>query len=211
LVYLPVHSRLGVRAIRRNIYSAVLAGLLALSAHAAEPKKGWQRLDSCRYLADKNNDGDSFLVQCGRERFYARFYFVDAPEAHAHIAPQLQDQYDYFGVTLDELTRAGGRARDRVQAILGSRPFVIHTKHASAQGRAKTIRYYSLVEVDGRYLHEVLLSEGLARNKGVRVALPTGHPGKSYAAALQQLEDQARLGRRGIWAASDPSRRKSPL
>lgn len=201
---------MGVRTIR-NVYIAVLAGLFALSAHAAEPKKGWQRLDACRYVADKNNDGDSFLVQCGREKFYARFYFVDAPEAYAHIASQLQDQYDYFGVTLDELTRAGGKARDRVQGLLSTRPFVIHTRHASAQGRAKTVRYYSLVEVEGRYLHEVLLSEGLARNKGVRVALPTGHAAKAYAGALQRLEDDARIARRGIWAVSDPAKRKSPL
>lgn len=186
----------------------VAAGLTA-SAHAADKK--WARLEGCRYVADRNNDGDSFLVQCGREKFYARFYFVDAPEAYANIAPQLQNQYDYFGVTLDELTRAGEKARDRVRALLGSRPFVIHTRHASAQGRAKTIRYYSLVEVDGRYLHEVMLSEGLARNKGVRVALPTGQKSRAYAAALQRLEDDARLARRGLWAASDPSKRKLPL
>jgi endonuclease YncB( thermonuclease family) len=56
-----------------------------------------------------------------------------------------------------------------------------------------------------------MLSEGLARNKGVRVALPTGQSAKAYAGALQRLEDDARLARRGVWAASDPSKRKSPL
>lgn len=183
--------------------------VLACGANAAD--KTWSRLDGCRYVADKNNDGDSFLVQCGREKFYARSYFVDAPEAYANVAPQLQDQYEYFGVTLDELTRAGGKARDRVQGLLGTRPFVIYTRHASAQGRAKTIRYYSLVVVEGRYLHEVMLSEGLARNKGVRVALPTGEKPRPYAGALQRLEDDARLARRGLWAASDPSKRKLPL
>ena len=182
---------------------------LALSAHGADKK--WSRLEGCRYVTHKYNDGDSFLVQCGREKFFARFYFVDAPEAYANVASQIQEQYEYFGVTMDEATRAGAKARDRVQSTLTTRPFVIHTRRANAQGRSENTRFYSLVEVDGRYLHEALLSEGLARNKGVRVTLPTGHKGREYAAALQQLEDRARLERRGLWATSVESRRKSPL
>ena len=196
----------------QNIFKqlcAAVAASLALAAQAAD--KNWTRLEGCRYVADKNNDGDSFLVQCGKEKFYARFYFIDAPESDATFPERVREQYDYFGVTMDELTRGGARAREYVQRTLSSRPFVIHTKHASAQGRAKTVRYYSLVEVDGRYLHEVMLSEGLARNVGTRIALPTGQKSKAYASALAQIEDQARLHRKGLWAASDPTKRRSPL
>ncbi len=182
---------------------------LALGVHAADKK--WTRLDACRYVSDKNNDGDSFLVNCGREKFYVRLYFVDTPETDVSYPERVRQQYDYFGVTMDELTRGGSKARDYVQGVLASRTFSIHTKHSGAQGRAKTIRYYGLVVVENRYLHEVLLSEGLARNVGTRVALPTGQKSKPYALALGQLEDRARLERKGLWATSVESRRKSPL
>ena len=77
--------------------------------------KAWTTLEACRYLADKSNDGDSFLVQCGRERFFVRLYFVDAPESDVSFPDRVRQQYEYFGVTLDELTRAGARARAYVR------------------------------------------------------------------------------------------------
>jgi endonuclease YncB( thermonuclease family) len=95
--------------------------------------------------------------------------------------------------------------------VLASRAFTIHTRHADAMGRAKTTRYYGLVQVENRYLHEILLGEGLARNAGTRVALPTGEKAKDYAGALQVLEDRARVQRKGLWSTSDPAKRKSPL
>jgi endonuclease YncB( thermonuclease family) len=90
---------------------------------------------------------------------------------------------------------------------------VLHTKKSFAQGRSKSTRYYSLVQIDGRYLHEILLSEGLARNKGTIVGLPTGEKARAYAATLQKLEDRARLERKGVWANHDPAKRvlNSPL
>ena len=188
--------------------------MFALPGQAAEKKtKPWMRLDGCQYVPDKSNDGDSFLVHCGREQFHVRLYFVDCPETDLSFPERVHEQYDYFGVTMDEATRAGARARDYVSAALRSRPFVIYTKKSFAQGRSKATRYYSLVEVDRRYLHEMLLSEGLARRKGTAVALPTGEKAKAYAAALQGLEDRARLERKGLWATSDPAKRvlKSPF
>jgi endonuclease YncB( thermonuclease family) len=198
--------------LKKTLYIALLGALVAFGAHAADKK--WSRLEGCRYLEHKNNDGDSFLVQCGKEKFFARFYFVDAPEAYANVASQLQEQYEYFGVTMDEATRAGGKARDRVQSLLAVRPFVVHTRKAHGQGRSGNARYLSLVEVDGRYVHEVLLSEGLARAKGTPTTLPTGQKSKDYVPALRRLEDEARTGRRGLWSTSVASRRairNSPL
>jgi endonuclease YncB( thermonuclease family) len=188
-----------------------LAVLVAAGAHAAEPKR-WHTLSACRYVADKSNDGDNFLVQCGREKFHVRLYFVDAPETDADFPERVRQQYEYFGVTLDELTRAGARARDYVQALLGARPFVIYTRYSYAQGRSKNPRYYGLVHIDGRYLHQVLLAEGLARNKGTRIAL-AGQKARDHAKGLQTLEDRARLERRGVWGNHSPSRRvvKSPF
>ena len=180
--------------------------LPALTCHSAEEKQ-WSTLQACRYLADKSNDGDSFLVQCGAEKFFVRLYFVDAPESDASFPERVRQQYEYFGVTQDELTRAGARARDYVQSVLVQRPFVVHTRKAFAQGRSKNTRYYGLVQVDGRYLHQVLLGEGLARNKGSRVGLPGGEKARAHAHALQAMEDQARLQRRGVWASHAPAKR----
>jgi endonuclease YncB( thermonuclease family) len=193
----------------RRLCLAVVAATLVLPAHAADKK--WSRLDSCRYIQDKNNDGDSFLVRCGKEEFYARFYFIDAPESHAAVSKQVQEQFDYFGVTFEQLTRAGGQAGDYVRKTLSGKPFVIHTKKALAQGRSKNTRYFSLVEIDERYLHQVMISEGHARTKGTTTTLPTGERGKQHVESLRKLESQARLARKGIWAVSDESKRKSPF
>jgi endonuclease YncB( thermonuclease family) len=172
----------------------------ATLGHSAETK-AWTTLEACRYVADKSNDGDSFLVQCGRERFFVRLYFVDAPESDVSFPDRVRQQYEYFGVTLDELTRAGGRARAYVESALVQRPFVVHTKKTFAQGRSKATRYYGLVQVEGRYLHQVLVSEGLARNKGSRLGLPSGETARAHAQRLQSIEDHARLQRRGVWAS----------
>lgn len=188
----------------------LFAALLSFSAQASE--KAWHRLDACRYVPDKSNDGDSFLVQCANaKKFFVRLYFVDAPESDASFPERVRQQYDYFGVTMDELTRGGARARDYVQRLLGNRYFSIFTRYSFAQGRSKATRYYGLVVVENRYLHEILLSEGLARNKGSRVSLPTGEKAKIYAAALQRLEDDARVRRKGVWATSVESKRSSLL
>jgi endonuclease YncB( thermonuclease family) len=183
-----------------------LALLVAAGASAAEEKR-WHRLEGCRYVAAEGNDGDNFLVQCARGKFHVRLYFVDAPETDASFPERVRQQYDYFGVTLDELTRAGAKAREYVQALLAPRVFVIHTRYSFAQGRSKVPRYYGLVEVDGRYLHQVLLAEGLARNKGARIAL-AGQNARQHADVLQALEDRARMERRGVWANHSASRRK---
>ena len=182
-----------------------LALLLAASANAAEEKR-WHTLSGCRYVAAEGNDGDNFLVQCDRQKFHVRLYFVDAPETDATFPERVRQQYEYFGVTLDELTRAGAKARDYVRGVLGPRVFVVHTRYTFAQGRSKNPRYYGLVEFDGTYLHQALLAEGLARNKGARIAL-AGQNARQHAQALQSLEDRARLERRGVWANHSVTRR----
>ena len=188
----------------KQLLAGLLFLLVALASHAQEKK--WTTLD-CVYLADKSNDGDSFLVQCGRERFFVRLYFVDAPETDLDFPERVRQQYDYFGVGMDELTRGGSMARDYVNRVLAPRRFAVHTRKVFAQGRSKLTRYYGLVQVEGRYLHELLLEEGLARNRGTRVALPTGHKARAHANALQAIEDRARAFRKGVWANHTPSKR----
>ncbi len=39
-------------------------------------------LTNCQYLAQANNDGDSFRVRAGTNEFLMRLYFVDGPETN---------------------------------------------------------------------------------------------------------------------------------
>ena len=188
----------------KRVCAGLAALLLTLACQAQE--KQWMTLD-CLYVGDKSNDGDSFLVQCGRERFFVRLYFVDAPETNMDFPERVRQQYEYFGVTLDELTRAGLVAQGYVQRLLASRRFAVHTRKAFAQGRSKHTRYYGLVQVEGRYLHEILLEEGLARNRGSAVVLPTGEKAKAHKSTLQAIENRARDFRKGVWAHHNPANR----
>jgi endonuclease YncB( thermonuclease family) len=58
------------------------------------------------------------------------------------------------------------------------------------------------VEVDGKSLGEILVSEGLARTKGVAPSLPTGEKAKAYMERLDDLESAAHEKRLGAWATS---------
>jgi endonuclease YncB( thermonuclease family) len=97
--------------------------------------------------------------------------------------------------------KAGRKARDTARDLLRE-PFVIRTRRASAAGRSTERRYYAIVEVGGKSLAELLVSQGLARTKGVTTNLPTGEHWKVYVERLQALESEARQKRLGIWASS---------
>jgi endonuclease YncB( thermonuclease family) len=164
--------------------------------------KPWQSLENCRYVERDGNDGDSFGVQCGRSKFILRLYFVDAPETRADFGTdRVREQMKYFGVAFEDLLGAGHRANEYSRNALGG-PFTVQTKKSSAPGRSKEQRLYGLVQIGGRWLHEALLAEGLARVKGVTTALPDGTPSRNYLGRLRALESQARAERRGLWARS---------
>lgn len=166
------------------------------------PEKKWQALDNCRYIEHDGNDGDSFRLQCASRKFVLRFYFVDAPETNLKLeADRAREQAQYFGASLDDTLNAGYRARDTVRGLLGG-AFVVLTKRASAPGRSKEPRLYCLVQIGGRWLHETLVAEGLARVKGVTTSLPDGTPSRAYLGRLRDMESRARAERRGVWARS---------
>jgi len=110
-----------------------------------------------------------------------------------------REQSEYFGVTLDETVRAGAKATATVRAML-QEPFVVYTRWATAGGRTREPRYNALVEVGDKSLVEMLVSQGLARTKGVFVKLPTGEKAAVYVKTLETLEREARQKRFGIWA-----------
>src|SRR6266849_1158574 len=164
----------------------LVVGCVSTHSWAAE-RKAWVRLTDCQYVEQAYNDGDSFHVQCGAQVFVVRLYFVDAPESTLRYPDRTREQSEYFGVTLDETLRAGRQATSLVRERLHT-PFVVWTRWASAGGRTKTPRYYSFVEVEGHSLAELLVSEGMARTKGVIAIGPTGEPAHVVQERLQALE-----------------------
>jgi len=185
----------------RRLLLCLLTSLFAVHGFAADKAKAWQTLDHCRYVDRPANDGDSFGVQCGRSKLVLRLYFVDAPEVNLNFGERSREQAQHFGVSLDDTLKAGYQARDLVRNTLGA-GFIVLTKKASAPGRGKEARYYGLVHAGGRYLHEVLIAEGLARAKGVTTTLPDGERSRDYLVKLGAMEERARVQRKGAWAHS---------
>ncbi len=178
---------------------AVLAGFHASNGAAAKPK-AWERL-SCRYVEDKNNDGDSFRVKCEEKDFVLRLYFIDAPETNLRDGERTHQQSEHFGVSLDETMKAGVKATEVARETMkGS--FDVWTKWSSGGGRGKEVRYYGLVEADGKSLVEILVSRGLARIVGQPVPLPNGEKSPAYKKRLAAMESEARKHRVGAWAHS---------
>jgi len=167
----------------------------------ASDKKEWATLADCRYVAHKNNDGDSFHVRCGADEFVLRLYFVDTPETNLTYGERTREQAAHFGASLDETLKAGAKARVFVRDTLRE-PFAVITRKAYAQGAAKDPRYYGMVQVGGKGLDEILVLAGLARVKGVAVNIPGGEKSRAHAERLRVLEEHAKQKRRGLWAAA---------
>ena len=184
-----------------QVTAVTLLLLVALGPSDAAERREWITLTTCQYVAAKDNDGDSFRVRCGTNEFNLRLYFVDAPETNLRYPERTREQSEHFGVTLDETMKAGTKARDTVRELLRE-PFVVRTRWASAASRSKEPRYYGFVEVGGKSLAELLVSQGLARTKGVSPNLPTGEKAKAYVERLEMLEREARQRRLGIWGSS---------
>jgi endonuclease YncB( thermonuclease family) len=158
-------------------------------------------LTGCRYVANRSNDGDSFRVRCGDKGFIVRLYFVDAPETNLAYPERTGEQAQYFGGMLDQAMKAGKDATDLVRQTLQA-PFTVWTRWGNAGGRSKERRYYALVQVDHRWLDEILTGKGLARRKGVITNLPDGQNWRVHANKLDALEAEAKRQRLGAWGGS---------
>ena len=168
---------------------------------SAGDRKEWVKLTDCRYVDAPDNDGDSFRVRGGDQEFTARLYYVDASETNLRQGERTRDQSIHFGITLDETMKAGEKAKQRTKELL-QKPFVIWTRWATAGGRGRGSRYYVIVEIDGKSLGEILVTEGLARTKGVEPNLPSGEHAKAYMERLDELESDAHEKHLGAWATS---------
>ena len=187
----------------RTFQSLIIWLLLCVIAGAsyASESKLWVTLTNCEYVVTKYNDGDSFRVRSGTNEFTLRLYYVDAPETTMSYPERVHQQSEHFGITMDETLKVGAQAKERVQELLRE-PFIVRTRWASAAGRGRETRYYGFVEVGGKSLAEVLVSEGLAQAKGVVSKLPDGEKASVYKQKLDDLEQTAHQKRVGAWATT---------
>src|SRR5216683_108443 len=134
---------------------AISVWLTAWPTQAAD-RQPWQLLTNCQYIANTENDGDSFRVRSGTNEFLLRLYFVDAPETNLRYPERTREQSEYFAATLDETMKGGRAAGDLVRETLRE-PFTVWTRWASAAGRSKERRYYGFVLIGTDVLDEFLV------------------------------------------------------
>jgi competence ComEA-like helix-hairpin-helix protein len=170
-----------------------------------------QTFTNCRYVASDWADGDSFLVELepGREQV-VRLYFVDCPETTAEQETdqrRLREQTAHFGLEDPKVTMEVGRQAKEEVARLLAKPFTVRTIFASALGRASWKRVYAFVTTaDGKDLGEQLLDLGLARSYGVGRGTPGGASIEETREHMDDLELQAALQKKGLWARTDPAK-----
>lgn len=170
-----------------------------------------QTITGCILIDAPGNDGDSFRIRTPEDgEHIVRLYYVDCPETTVGTetdARRVRYQTAYFGLPSHAETVAfGQQATERVRDVL-QEPFTIHTAFADAGGRSAGGRIYAFVRTaEDRDLGELLVSEGLARAFGMRRETPEGIHRDEADQRMRDLELAAALGRKGIWARSDPDR-----
>lgn len=178
-----------------------------LSLSPAWAQRSWRHLDNVSLVEHPGNDGDSFHARRNRSRYLLRLYFVDTPETDGRFPDRLQDQADYFGISLDQIIEAGKMADDFTKELLARQPFDVYTKYRDALGASRQNRIYAMVRVNDRWLCELLVENGLARIHGVGDDLPDGVSERRHWARLRTLENTARREKRGIWGMNEPEAR----
>jgi endonuclease YncB( thermonuclease family) len=170
---------------------------------------GYETFADCTIITDRSNDGDSFKVKLpdGRAEI-VRLYFVDAPESgfrsyrggrnnHGRIAQQAADM---GGITPQQAVEIGKMAKAFTLSTLEKSPFTIHT---AWDNPFNDRRYHAFVEVtsDGkpRFLHELLVEQGLARIRTKGAPLPGGTPERKHENHLLKLQRAAKSKKAGAW------------
>ena len=131
------------------IFFFFLLSFVAFGQVPAEPVKAgpWVRLPGCELVSWEHNDGDSFRVRLpSGEDFVARLYFVDAPEDSLAFPDRVQDQADYFGVSVPRALEIAKEATAFVDKSL-AQPFTVWTRWRLGGGRG--VRWAVMIQ-DGR-------------------------------------------------------------
>lgn len=186
---------------------------LSTTAKAVEQVEGvWEVLEGCRLVSAPFNDGDSFLVQCGGEKFTFRLYYVDALETSETYIDRIREQARYFTIPEDAVTDGGQLAEDFTRKFLRGE-FTVITKWEDARGSSGNKRYFALVGKDEEYLSTELMLAGLARlyGKPTEDRWPGGVTPRTFLGRLKNNEREAQREEHGIWALAAGSLQMSGL
>jgi len=173
-----------------------------------EKQGGYEVYRGCTLVADKNNDGDSFMVRLpdGREAI-VRLYYVDSPESAfktyrggADNHDRINEQAKAFLNTPEKIVEVGKQAKAFTLDLLRNAPFTIYTNWDSPFNDQ---RYHAFVQVTSggkpQWLHEELLRNGLARFKTKPAPLPDGTSVDEHRRTLEIAHRQAIRGKLGGW------------
>jgi len=184
----------------------------ATSASSTKPSKVgvYDRFTDARLVDRDGNDGDSFMVKAGGREFELRLYFVDAPESY--LSDRYADQRrrvdeqarELGGITPEEAVEVGKRAKAFTKQQLANRTFTVYTYWEQVYDGD---RFYGFVELpDGSDLATLLVEQGLGRvhtkgpgSKEKPVPTPKGKTFFQARDGLEELEREAREGKRGAW------------
>jgi competence protein ComEA len=173
----------------------------------------WETLEGCRLATNFSAavDGDSFQVRHQGRDYIFRLYFVDAPERDVTLKDRIQDQAVYFGISPQDIPRAGQSASQFTRDLLSKSEFTVITRWQNALGRSSLARFYAVVLVQNRNLAEELVAAGLARIYGPRANWPDGPRSTTFRNKLQNLEMTAREKKLGVWDETKYPRRTNAL
>ncbi|MCB1062065.1 MAG: hypothetical protein KDN20_03965 [Verrucomicrobiae bacterium] len=166
---------------------------------------GYDRLEGCRIVDHRNNDGDSFWVQHGDRKFELRIYYVDTAEKY--LSDRYEDQRrrvaeqarDFGGISVDQTVELGMAAKLYSMRLLEGKTFTVFTKWERVYNGE---RYYGWVELpgtDGEYLNERLVEKGVGRIHTKGEPSPDGASYRDFKAHLEKLEREAKAADRGAW------------
>lgn len=162
---------------------------------------GWTRIVAPRLIEWAGNDGDSFRFRHREGTGTYRLYFVDTPEKNRFFPDRLAHQSRYFGgIATDRLIAAGEAARDFTLALLRREPVEVWTRGERVMDSDRVHALVRFPRRSNRWLHEELVSAGLARIHTMPTDLPDGTPKQACLRHLRALEAEARADQRGAWA-----------
>lgn len=192
-----------------HAWIALWLGLLSCTEAPAQ-RVNWVTLDETLWVPNPANDGDSFHARRNRSEYLLRLYFVDTPESDARFPDRAKEQAEYFGVTVEQAVEGGKRAAEFTRKLLEKQPFDIYTKYVDARGASEQKRIFAMVKVQGQWLCEALVANGLARIYGVGDALPDGTEERRHWSRLRTLENTAKREKRGLWGVGTSPSAASP-
>jgi endonuclease YncB( thermonuclease family) len=162
-------------------------------------QRAWRELDGIRLVEQDANDGDSFHARRNSTRYFFRLYFVDTAETDLRFEDRVQEQADYFGVTIPEVMKGADQATEYVRGLLEGKDFTVFTRYEDARGASNMKRHFAMVRVGDRWLCELLVENGHARIFGKPSDLPDDTPARTHWARLRRLEAEAKEAHRGTW------------